>query len=164
MSAPTPRMQSRNYLRRVKAAMNPPASAPLVCLPTMPRSNNSTKAQSSNSCASNWNTWSSRPLTWLARVLPCCAMKSVDAPPFSWIHCASSTCSRTSSVVPFEIERETVSRLDRLVEFRDPLGPAAKQFLPRLQSAFLVEQSAVAERLARENPAYSFVTPDESNT
>ena len=32
-----------------------------------------------------------------------------------------------------------VSRLDRLVEFRDPLGPAAKQFLPRLQSAFLVE-------------------------
>jgi len=63
-------------------------------------------------------------------------------------------------VVPFEIERETVSRLDRLVEFRDPLGPAAKQFLPRLQSAFLVEQSTVAERLARENPAYSFVTPD----
>jgi chromosome segregation protein len=63
-------------------------------------------------------------------------------------------------IVPFEIERETVSRLDRLVEFRDPLGPAAKQFLPRLQSAFLVEQSAVAERLARANPAYSFVTPD----
>ena len=63
-------------------------------------------------------------------------------------------------VVPFEIERQTVSRLDRLVEFRDPLGPAAKQFLPRLQSAFLVEQSEVAERLARENPAYSFVTPD----
>ncbi len=63
-------------------------------------------------------------------------------------------------IVPVEIERETVSRLDRLVEFRDPLGPAAKQFLPRLQSSFLVEQAAVAERLARENPAYSFVTPD----
>ena len=62
--------------------------------------------------------------------------------------------------LPLEIEREAVSRLDRLVEFRDPLGPAAKQFLPRLQSAFLVEQSAVAERLAREYPAYSFVTPD----
>jgi chromosome segregation ATPase len=62
--------------------------------------------------------------------------------------------------VPFEIEQQTVSRLDRLVEFRDPLGPAAKQFLPRLQSAFLVEESAAAERLARENPAYSFVTPD----
>ncbi|MBZ5644657.1 MAG: hypothetical protein LAO19_18015, partial [Acidobacteriia bacterium] len=63
-------------------------------------------------------------------------------------------------VVPFEIEKETVSRLDRLVEFRDPLGPAAKQFLPRLQSAFLVEQAEVAERLARENPAYMFVIPD----
>ena len=62
--------------------------------------------------------------------------------------------------VPAAIEREAVSRLDRLVEFRDPLGPAAKQFLPRLQSAFLVEQSAVAERLARDYPAYSFVTPD----
>jgi chromosome segregation protein len=61
---------------------------------------------------------------------------------------------------PFEIEREAVSRLDRLVEFRDPLGPAAKQFLPRLQSAFLVEEATAAERLARENPAYSFVTPD----
>ena len=46
------------------------------------------------------------------------------------------------------------------MEFRDPLGPAAKQFLPRLQSAFLVETAALAERLARENPAYSFVTPD----
>ena len=63
-------------------------------------------------------------------------------------------------IVPFEIERETVSRLDRLVEFRDPLGPAAKQFLPRLQSAFLVQEAGVAERLARENAAYSFVTPD----
>ncbi len=63
-------------------------------------------------------------------------------------------------IVPFEIEKQTVSRLDRLVEFRDPLGPAAKQFLPRLQSSFLVEQAEVAERLARENPAYTFVTPD----
>jgi chromosome segregation protein len=63
-------------------------------------------------------------------------------------------------VVPIEIEKQTVSRLDRLVEFRDPLGPAAKQFLPRLQSSFLVEEAEAAERLARENPAYSFVTPD----
>jgi chromosome segregation protein len=63
-------------------------------------------------------------------------------------------------VVSFNFENETVSRLDRLVEFRDPLGPAAKQFLPRLKSAFLVELAEVAERLARENPAYSFVTPD----
>jgi chromosome segregation protein len=63
-------------------------------------------------------------------------------------------------VTPFNFETETVSRLDKLVEFRDPLGPAAKQFLPRLHSAFLVEQAEVAERLARENTAYSFVTPD----
>ena len=49
-------------------------------------------------------------------------------------------------VTPFEIEKDTVSRLDRLVEFRDPLGPAAKQFLPRLQSAFLVERAEIAVR------------------
>ena len=61
-------------------------------------------------------------------------------------------------VVPVELEQLAVARLDRLVEFRDPLGPAAKQFLPRLQSAFLVEAPSLAERLARENPAYSFVT------
>ena len=30
-----------------------------------------------------------------------------------------------------------VSRLDRLVEFRDPLGPAAKQFLSKLEGAYL---------------------------
>jgi chromosome segregation protein len=53
-----------------------------------------------------------------------------------------------------------VSRLDRLVEFRDPLGPAAKQFLPRLRSAFIVEMPEAAERLARENPSYIFLTSD----
>ena len=57
-------------------------------------------------------------------------------------------------------EAAVISRLDQLVEFRDPLGAAAKQFLPRLQSAFLVECAEPAERLARENPAYSFLTPD----
>jgi chromosome segregation protein len=67
-------------------------------------------------------------------------------------------CSE-ESVVPFSHE-SGVSRLDGLVEFRDPLGPAAKQFLPRLRSAFLVEQSEAAERLARENPSYIFLTPD----
>ena len=63
-------------------------------------------------------------------------------------------------IVPFAAEPGLVSRLDQLVEFRDPLGAAAKQFLPRLRSAFLVETSVAAERLARENPAYNFLTPD----
>ncbi|HVA72751.1 MAG TPA: chromosome segregation protein SMC [Candidatus Limnocylindrales bacterium] len=51
-----------------------------------------------------------------------------------------------------------VSRLDRLVEFRDPLGPAAKQFLSRLEDAYLIETAAEAEKLARENPQQYFVT------
>jgi chromosome segregation protein len=53
-----------------------------------------------------------------------------------------------------------VARLDRLVEFRDPLGAAAKQFLPRLRAAYLVEDGAAAERLAGANPQFQFVTLD----
>ena len=62
--------------------------------------------------------------------------------------------------VPFHAQPGIVSRLDKLVEFRDPLGAAAKQFLPRLQSAYVVETSGVAEQLARENPGYHFLTID----
>ncbi|MGB6482410.1 MAG: chromosome segregation protein SMC [Candidatus Acidiferrales bacterium] len=53
-----------------------------------------------------------------------------------------------------------VSRFDRLVDFRDPLGPAAKQFLSKLQSAYLIETASEAEKLARENPEHYFVTLD----
>ncbi len=56
--------------------------------------------------------------------------------------------------------RRRISRLDRLVEFKDPLGKAAKHFLPRLKSAWMVETASAAEKLAREYPAYCFVTPD----
>jgi chromosome segregation protein len=61
---------------------------------------------------------------------------------------------------PFAADPALISRLDQLLEFRDPLGPAAKQFLPRLQSAFLVADAAAAERLSAGHPAYSFLTPD----
>jgi len=63
-------------------------------------------------------------------------------------------------VVPFAADSAVVSRLDRLLEFRDPLGPAAKQFLPRLQSAFLVRDAEAAERLSARHPVFSFLTPD----
>ena len=42
-----------------------------------------------------------------------------------------------------------IARLDRLVDFRDPLGPAAKHFLTRLRTAYLVETGAAAEQLWR---------------
>ncbi|HYA97685.1 MAG TPA: AAA family ATPase, partial [Methylomirabilota bacterium] len=63
-------------------------------------------------------------------------------------------------IVPFRPDQGVVSRLDKLVEFRVPLGPAAKQFLPRLRSAFLTDSAAAAEKLAREYPQYAFVLPD----
>jgi len=63
-------------------------------------------------------------------------------------------------IIPFRAEDGVYARLDKLVEFRDPLGPAAKQFLPRLRGAYLTDSAAGAEKLARENPQYAFVTPD----
>jgi chromosome segregation protein len=62
-------------------------------------------------------------------------------------------------IMHFRAEDGVISRLDKLVEFRDPLGPAAKQFLPRLRYGYLAESGA-AEKLAREYPQYAFVTPD----
>src|SRR5262249_34007418 len=63
-------------------------------------------------------------------------------------------------IIPFRMEDGVVSRMDKLVEFRDPLGAAAKQFLPRLRAAYLTESVSAAEKLARDNPQYAFVTPD----
>jgi chromosome segregation protein len=66
-------------------------------------------------------------------------------------------------IIPFPTAKGVISRMDKLVEFRDPLGHAAKQFLPRLKSAYLVETASAAEILARDYPAYCFVTPDGTN-
>jgi chromosome segregation protein len=63
-------------------------------------------------------------------------------------------------IIHFRAEEGVVSRLDKLVGFRDPLGAAAKQFLPRLRSAYLTDSATAAEKLARDNPQFAFVTPD----
>jgi chromosome segregation protein len=68
--------------------------------------------------------------------------------------------SEYEPIVHFRAEDGVISRLDKLVGFRDPLGAAAKQFLPRLRSAYLTDNAAAAEKLARDNPQYAFVTPD----
>ena len=63
-------------------------------------------------------------------------------------------------IINFRVEDGVISRLDKLVEFRDPLGAAAKQFLPRLKAAYLADSATAAEKLARDNPQFAFVTPD----
>jgi chromosome segregation protein len=68
--------------------------------------------------------------------------------------------SEYEPIVNFRPEDGVISRLDKLVDFRDPLGAAAKQFLPRLRSAYLTDSTAAAEKLARENSQYAFVAPD----
>ena len=68
--------------------------------------------------------------------------------------------SEYEPIVNFRVEDGVISRLDKLVGFRDPLGAAAKQFLPRLRSAYLTDSTAAAEKMSRDNPQYAFVTPD----
>ena len=68
--------------------------------------------------------------------------------------------SEYEPIVNFRAEDGVISRLDKLVEFRDPLGAAAKQFLPRLRSAYLTDSATAAEKLSQENSQYAFVTPD----
>ena len=53
-----------------------------------------------------------------------------------------------------------IARLERLIEFREPLGAAAKQFISRLRMAYLVETPAMAEKLAAENARGYFLTAD----
>ncbi len=53
-----------------------------------------------------------------------------------------------------------LARLDQLIEFRGPLGPAAKLFLSKLRAAYLVESGAIAEDQSRENPHAYYLTPD----
>jgi chromosome segregation protein len=72
----------------------------------------------------------------------------------------SLTVNEYEPIIRFRAEDGVYARLDKLVEFRDPLGPAAKQFLPRLRGAYLTDSAVGAEKLARENPQYAFVTPD----
>src|SRR5205814_10440726 len=68
--------------------------------------------------------------------------------------------SEYESIVNFHPDDGVISRMDKLVEFRDPLGAAAKQYLPRLRSAYLTDSATAAEKLARDNPQFAFVTPD----
>ena len=53
-----------------------------------------------------------------------------------------------------------IARLDRLVEFREPLGSSTKNFLKKLRTAYIVETSAIAERMAHDNSHSYFLVPD----
>jgi chromosome segregation protein len=53
-----------------------------------------------------------------------------------------------------------LGRLDRLVDFRDPLGPAAKHFLTKLRTAYVVETADIAQQLASDNPHSYYLTPE----
>src|SRR5207302_826783 len=49
-------------------------------------------------------------------------------------------------IANFHREDGVISRMDKLVEFRNPLGAAAKQFLPTLRAAYLTDSAAAAEK------------------
>ena len=53
-----------------------------------------------------------------------------------------------------------IARLDRLVEFREPLGPATNISWKTSHSCYLVETAAIAEQMAYDNPHSYFLTVD----
>jgi chromosome segregation protein len=65
---------------------------------------------------------------------------------------------RSETEGPSSMPGDFIARLDKLVEFREPLGAATKFFLKKLRAAYLVESSAVAERMAREHLHNYFLT------
>jgi chromosome segregation protein len=68
------------------------------------------------------------------------------------------------NIAPAEMGSPTpegvVARLDQLVEFREPLGPAAKQFVSKLGAAYIVNTAEAAERMAGADPQGYYLTPD----
>jgi chromosome segregation protein len=58
------------------------------------------------------------------------------------------------------LEGGVVARLDKLVEFREPLGAAAKYFLSKLRTAYIVENAETAERMAHADAQGYFLTTD----
>ncbi len=57
-------------------------------------------------------------------------------------------------------DQSIIAPLAQLVRFHQPLGEMAKQFLPRLHAAYLVQESPDGERLAHEYPGQYFLTTD----
>ena len=68
--------------------------------------------------------------------------------------------SITEADASLPLPQGVLGRLDRLVEFREPLGAAAKHFLTRLRTAYVVENAEVAQQLAFENPHSYYLTPE----
>jgi chromosome segregation protein len=73
---------------------------------------------------------------------------------------SSLEIDRSETEGPSSMPGNFIARLDKLVEFREPLGAATKFFLKKLRAAYLVESSAVAELMAREHPHNYFLTPE----
>src|SRR5260370_2310036 len=67
--------------------------------------------------------------------------------------------SEYEPIVNFRPADGVISRLASLPGFPHPLGAAAKQFLPRLRSAYFTGSTAAAEKFAREKLHRRLVTP-----
>ena len=114
-------------------------SARSACWRIMRKCRNSTKRPSSSICAKNWNTsWWKLTIT-RAPAFACCANEVGGRATFFVDSLRNLKLDEYEPIIHFRSEDGVISRLDKLVEFRDPLGPAAKQFLPRLRSGYLTD-------------------------
>ncbi len=106
----------------------------------------------------NWNTLSSSRSTRRAPALRCCAMRWAGARRFfvDSLNKLNLTAPEADGSLP--LPEGVLGRLDRLVDFREPLGPAAKHFLTKLRTAYIAENSEIAQQLANENPHSYYLT------
>jgi chromosome segregation protein len=61
---------------------------------------------------------------------------------------------------PTSMPGRFITRLDRIIDFREPVGPGAKHFLGKLGMTYLVETGESAELMARDNPHNYFLALD----
>ena len=118
------------------------------------------KAQSSNSCAMSSSMWSSNLSIRRGLALLLLRDEMGGRATFFVDSLSKLNIQTPEADGSLPMAAGVIARLDRLVDFRDPLGPAAKHFLTRLRTAYLVETGAAAETLAHENPHSYYLTLD----
>ena len=150
-----------NVEREPNAERRPEDFAPLDCWPITPKCRKNTKAPSSSFCATNWNTW-----WWNRSIMRAREFRLLRDEMGGRATFFVDSLNKLNLQVPeadasLPMPAGVLGRLDRLVDFREPLGPAAKHFLTKLRTAYVVEiAQRWPSRWRNENPHSYFLTPE----
>ena len=90
----------------------------------------------------------------------CCAMRWAGARHSLWIRSSKLNLAAPEADASLPMPEGVLATLDRLVEFREPLGPAAKYFLRSCARHISWRVRRSPRTMARDNPHSYFLTPD----